>query len=33
MVYNPLFFLPRRDLVMAREGEIPGPVEEDNENE
>jgi lipoprotein NlpD len=33
MVYNPLFFLPRRDLVMARDGEMSGPVEEDNEDE
>jgi len=33
MVYNPLFFLPRRDLVMARDGEMPEPVEEDDEDE
>ena len=33
MVYNPLFLLPRRDLVMAGAGELPEPVEEDDEDE
>lgn len=33
MVYNPLFLLPRRDVVMAIASEIPEPVEEDDEDE
>ena len=33
MVYNPLFLLPRRDVVMARTDEMPDPAEEDDEDE
>jgi murein DD-endopeptidase MepM/ murein hydrolase activator NlpD len=33
LVYNPLFLLPRRDLVMAGAGELPEPAEEDDEDE
>ena len=32
-VYNPLFLLPRRDVVMARADEMPDPAEEDDEDE
>lgn len=31
MVYNPLFLLPRRDLVMAGAGEMPEPDEDDED--
>ena len=33
MVYNPLFLLPRRDVVLVRADEMPEPVEEDDEDE
>ena len=32
-VYNPLFLLPRRDVVMVRADEMPDPAEEDDEDE
>ena len=33
MVYNPLFLLPRRDVVMVHADEMAAPVDEDDEDE